>query len=347
MRELLHAGHDHDASDGDDSDSVGLILLKVGSMVLTFSLTIGFAFLPFRLRKMSFNQEKFLSTANCLSGGIFLGFSFVHMLPDAVKEFANQVGSVADLQIAYFICLLGFFSVLLVEKIVYAKVLERDSRLQRVEGNESNKPEEIEQKCEDDCCGETNSNTTVLKEINESSDSPRDPTHGHHTHDHHHGLHSHHVPFKTNSEVTPLILTATLCFHSIFEGLALGLQTSMRNLGIFLVGVALHKCAEAFGMGVSFVKSDTPKRKWIIMLLSFATVIPVGIIIGLLLTELSTVSVYISSVLGAYAAGALMYVGVGVIVEEFSGNDDLWRKFGSTMLGFVGMCCIMSISYFA
>lgn len=73
------------------------------------------------------------------------------------------------------------------------------------------------------------------------------------------GFHTHNVPFKTNSHITPFVIAASLSFHSIFEGLALGLQGTLEGLISLLIGVAIHKCAEAFAMGISFIKSDTPK----------------------------------------------------------------------------------------
>ena len=41
-------------------------------------------------------------------------------------DFASSASNVAGLQLIYIICLLGFFSVLAVEKIIYVKALQRD-----------------------------------------------------------------------------------------------------------------------------------------------------------------------------------------------------------------------------
>jgi len=41
-------------------------------------------------------------------------------------------------------------------------------------------------------------------------------------------------------DVTPLILTVSLGFHSFFEGLALGLVPEMHVLIDLMIGVAIH-----------------------------------------------------------------------------------------------------------
>lgn len=125
----------------------------------------------------------------------------------------------------------------------------------------------------------------------------------------HHGhFHTHDVPFKTNLSTTPYIITISLCFHSIFEGIAIGLQKTTSGLTVLLIGICLHKCAEGFAMGTTFVRSDIVRRKWIPLLLTFSIIVPIGVCVGLGLSKLGETATLISSIMGAFAAGAFLYV---------------------------------------
>ena len=51
--------------------------------------------------------------------------------------------------------------------------------------------------------------------------------------------------------VTPIVLMIALCFHSFFEGIALGL---IKDLNVFInlaIGVVIHHSVAAISLGVS------------------------------------------------------------------------------------------------
>jgi len=297
----------------------------------------------------------------------------LHILPDAVNDFAEFSSDAAALPIVYFICMLGFFSVLAVEKILYTKVLrgdvesgysfQLDAPAPACPAVPQGSMEGCMAACNCDSMAATpaaasegqdiplqlkssSSSNTAAASVQDAAPlkkSPAPNTAASGLHEGH--FHTHDVPFKTNKQTTPYIIAMSLCFHSIFEGLALGLQPTLDSTITIFVGIAIHKCAEAFAMSVAFVKNDTPRKHWLPLLLVFGFVVPVGIAIGLGLTQVGGLQNLFSSVLGAFAAGSFLYVVLlGILVEEFSGFSRLWTKFLLVMAGLVFMAIFESLS---
>lgn len=116
--------------------------------------------------------------------------------------------------------------------------------------------------------------------------------------------------------MTPFVLMIALSVHSIFEGLAVGIQHSMSGLMGMLVAIAVHKGAAASALGISLVKTfpnDFKLCRWLVFTFSLAT--PIGIIIGMCIPENDVLDV----IFNCLAAGSFVYIACSeVIVEEFT-----------------------------
>jgi zinc transporter ZupT len=55
--------------------------------------------------------------------------------------------------------------------------------------------------------------------------------------------------------MTPFILMIGLGIHSIFEGLAVGINDEMNNLYVFSLAIILHKGAAGMSLGISLSKT--------------------------------------------------------------------------------------------
>jgi len=55
--------------------------------------------------------------------------------------------------------------------------------------------------------------------------------------------------------MTPFILMLALSVHSIFEGLALGLQTTESAVMNMVIAILIHKGAAGSSLGISLVKT--------------------------------------------------------------------------------------------
>jgi hypothetical protein len=115
-----------------------------------------------------------------------------------------------------------------------------------------------------------------------------------------------------------VLLIVTLSVHSAIEGLALGLQTSLEDVGITLVSIIAHKGVAAFALGSSFLKSKLPHATVVFLLIAFAAVTPTGIGIGMGLSSETTAHSAASSVIIAVAAGTFFYIAVVLFVDSDS-----------------------------
>ena len=78
-----------------------------------------------------------------------------------------------------------------------------------------------------------------------------------------------------------------LSFHAVFEGLAVGLEDSVEGVWTLFAAVATHKYVIAFCVGIELVSVGTPLAFFLTYIVVFAVMTPVGIGIGLAVTQLA------------------------------------------------------------
>ena len=107
-----------------------------------------------------------------------------------------------------------------------------------------------------------------------------------------HGEESHHshnhitqAVFQ-HSSLRSVMLLLALSFHSVFDGLAIGLQKDSSSLIAILVAVMLHKAVMSFSLGLSIAQSNLSVKSLILSNVLFAVSSPIGIGIGIGLLEL-------------------------------------------------------------
>ena len=107
-----------------------------------------------------------------------------------------------------------------------------------------------------------------------------------HHHHHHHG-HSHvdHSVFE-HSALRSLMLVVALSFHSVFEGIAIGVQGNGHKLLSIFVAVMVHKALMAFSLGLNMAQSGLSKRSFVTSNLVFTLASPLGVAIGIAMSGL-------------------------------------------------------------
>ncbi|XP_075217128.1 zinc transporter ZIP1-like [Lycorma delicatula] len=108
-----------------------------------------------------------------------------------------------------------------------------------------------------------------------------------------------------------LLAVLALSFHAIFEGLAVGLEKSVRNVWYMFAAIATHKFVIAFCVGIGLVSSDTRLPLIVVYVATFAMVTPIGIGIGIALSEediTQSTDSLLPVLLQGMAAGTLLYV---------------------------------------
>ena len=137
--------------------------------------------------------------------------------------------------------------------------------------------------------------------------------------------------FNPTSNITPYILLIALSLHGLFEGIALGVMKTIRDLLFLLVAILAHKWAESFALGISFFKTGTERNIFIKMIVIFSLFSPSGIIIGILF---SSAGYLIEGILLSVSGGTFLYVSASeVIVEEFAITKYKYKKYAFYLLG--------------
>ena len=182
--------------------------------------------------------------------------------------------------------------------------------------------------------------------------------HSHHGggHSHDSGGHSHHggghghshlaeiVDDEQQSALRCVLLLVALSCHSLFEGLALGLQDSVTSLVQLFIGVLVHECLVAFAVGVSLAQRRRRLRCVIIVHLGivFSIMIPLGMAVGMALGELHGLWAEILAItLQAVAAGTFVYViFLEVLPAEINAHDHKIARLLFLFFGFFVILCL-------
>lgn len=205
---------------------------------------------------MSPRYRMALTQANCLSGGVFLATFFVGLMPE-VRRLFEHVLEIYEIKYSFpvteFVIFIGFLLALAVEQ---GALEYKDKTENRLLQNGQNKTEQNIQ-------GDINCEP-VHTEIMSTE-------HGHSHHDMATALVG-----SGGSNMRLGMLLISLGVHSLFEGLALGLQTSSATLFQLAIGVALHELLMAFALGVSVSRIRLPLVTACKLAFLFSAAIPAG-----------------------------------------------------------------------
>jgi len=103
-------------------------------------------------------------------------------------------------------------------------------------------------------------------------------------HDH---SHSHHQVLD-HSSLRSYLLVLALTFHSVFEGLAIGLQEVSGQLVALFIAVMIHKAIMAFSLGLTLAQSPVGSswKPYSISVSIFSLASPIGMALGIALTDM-------------------------------------------------------------
>lgn len=143
----------------------------------------------------------------------------------------------------------------------------------------------------------------------------------HHGHDHAHG------PTLTAEEqksvaaaIRGFLLIAALSFHSIFEGMAIGLQPTLSDVWFLFTAVIVHELAIMFCIGMEMLASKLRVLLYVIYMVELGLITSVGVGVGILVTEYvhdpSATHLLVIAILQGIAAGTLLYVTFLEVLER-------------------------------
>ena len=141
-----------------------------------------------------------------------------------------------------------------------------------------------------------------------------------------------------------IVLLFALSLHSLFEGMAVGLQDSLWPVLYLMVGISVHECVVAFALGISLVRQGVKRSTVVKISLVFSCMISVGIVIGMVVGGIhSFVGGLVSAVLQALTVGTFIYViFVEILPAEVDRNRDRLVK---VLVMFVGFAVISGLTF--
>ncbi len=145
---------------------------------------------------------------------------------------------------------------------------------------------------------------------------------------HSHGDHAHsHGPALSAEEqksvtaaIRGFLLVAALSFHSIFEGMAIGLQPTQSDVWFLFTAVIVHELAIMFCIGMEMLASKLRVLLYVIYMVELGLITSVGVGVGILVTEYvhdpSATHLLVIAILQGIATGTLLYVTFLEVLER-------------------------------
>jgi zinc transporter ZupT len=87
--------------------------------------------------------------------------------------------------------------------------------------------------------------------------------------------------------ITSYLLLLALSIHACFEGIAIGLQESPGEIFYMLLAITFHKWVEALSIGINLYKSNIERKLLLTFIILFASMTPLGMLLGILFSGLS------------------------------------------------------------
>ncbi|XP_066996021.2 zinc transporter ZIP1 [Anabrus simplex] len=181
---------------------------------------------------------------------------------------------------------------------------------------------------------------------------PKPPVpHHHHVH-HHHMHHHHHHTVSGDAEESLMghlrsaLVVLALSFHSVFEGLAIGLQRTERGVWYLFTAVSIHACAILFCVGMELVMSGMKFVNMVIYVVVLSVMSPLGVMFGILATihgpgDDGSQSLVVA-VLQGIAGGTILYITFFEVLDREkkreTGSSSLRLLF--TLVGFALMVAL-------
>ncbi|KAL7855074.1 hypothetical protein SRHO_G00172640 [Serrasalmus rhombeus] len=301
-----------------------IIVAKILCLIGVFALMLGGILIPVRVMQSDFDKaakyRKVVSLSNSFGGGVFLATCFNALLPairDKVDGVLRMLTTTTDYPLAETMMMVGFFLTVFVEQAVLTFRKEKPSFIDletfNAGGSEAGSDSEYD--------------TPFIAPPRSSS--------GNQHHSHHHG-HFNPTELTRAGPLRLASLVLALSAHSVFEGLALGLQEDGAKLGSLFIGVAIHETLAAVALGVSVAKAGLVLRDASKLAITVSLMIPIGIGLGMGIESAQNLAgSIISVVLQGMAAGTFLFITFfEILSRELEDKHDRLLKVLFLVLGY-------------
>lgn len=338
----------------------------VKALVLTalFVMTFLLGVLPIILEKIfrkkadtdshKSRYKSILSFLSCFAAGVFLGTGVLDLLPSVRVDIGTTLNSLeifTSFPVAEFVMMFGLFLILIIEQIVLSAKEKHAEELS--ERTPLLPPDDVIRSYSHSITSET----SVIGRISDEPFTSSFPGAGTRRHcdsceervsvgrsnsviedqeNHHHGEDDI-LPEHEHSSLRSILLLTALSLHSVFEGLAVGLQQKADDvIGIF-VALLIHKSILSFCLGMNLIQSKLSHGGMIRSIVFFSLTAPVGIGLGIAIIDLwdTKSSLLVQGILTGIACGTFLYVTFfEVLPSEFNTHEHRLLKVLFLLLGF-------------
>uniref|UniRef100_UPI0037E94B80 zinc transporter ZIP1-like n=1 Tax=Semicossyphus pulcher TaxID=241346 RepID=UPI0037E94B80 len=302
--------------------------IKLGALVVLLSVTLLFGFAPLCIIRGTGRcsvdpdlRRRMLSLISCFAGGVFLATCLLDLLPDyleSINEAFTNAGITLQFPLPEFIMAMGFFLVLVLEQIILA--------------------------FRDQSSSVTEERRTLLVD---SSVQANGRHHSHHRRGSEESEGGHfHVDFNSQSALRAFVLVFSLSLHSVFEGLAVGLVEEGKEVLEICLALMIHKSIISFSLSFKLTQSRLRRSVVVGCLLLFAIMSPLGIGVGIGLTEtkMSPQHQLARCTLEGLAGGTFIYITfMEILPHELSSARNRIPKVAALLVGFAVVTAVLFI----
>lgn len=309
------SGDSHDdESDSEGLHSRGLIVVKIWCLIIFLVSTFAGGVSPYFYRW----NESFLLLGTQFAGGVFLGTSLMHFLSDSDETFRDL--TTKSYPFAYMLASSGYLLTMLGDCVItyVTSNSKREAKVVELEGGTTPPQEHEHDQARDHCAVAETTNPVLL---------------------------------KTSSVGDTILLILALCFHSVFEGIAVGVAGTKADAWRNLWTISLHKIFAAIAMGIALLRM-LPKRPFVTTAaysLAFAVSSPIGVGIGIAInatTQGSTADWMFAITMGI-ACGVFIYVAINHLISKgfkphkTTRYDTPWFRFVAVLSGVAVIAVVM------
>uniref|UniRef100_A0A0D9YKP6 Zinc transporter n=1 Tax=Oryza glumipatula TaxID=40148 RepID=A0A0D9YKP6_9ORYZ len=296
--------------------SKGLIAVKVWCLVILLVFTFAGGVSPYFYRW----NESFLLLGTQFAAGVFLGTALMHFLADSTSTFKGLTTN--QYPFSFMLTCVGFLLTMLSDLVIAA--VARRSAAAGVSDNQVSEQQQRQQ-----------AEGAVMSRKEEEAAAVAHPA----------------MLVRTSSFEDAVLLIVALCFHSVFEGIAIGVSASKSEAWRNLWTIGLHKIFAAVAMGIALLRM-IPKRPFLMTVvysLAFAVSSPVGVGIGIAIdaTSQGRAADWTYAISMGLATGVFIYVAINHLIAKGyrphhpTAADKPLFKFLAVLLGVAVMAVVM------
>ncbi|KAL3999009.1 ZIP Zinc transporter family protein [Acanthocheilonema viteae] len=330
-------------------DEFTMQIIFAVAMFLTTAIA-GFA--PFKLMTMiasdgvmSRKASVIMSIMSCYAGGIFLATCFLDTLPhlnENFRKFKKTALWETTYPVPEFLVCIGILSVYVLEEI-FAWIFSKTNKSQEsTKGIEMLKlSRSIEMKVDEGTKSLREYRAVETKDIEGNGEIVNSDTEIIHRRSRSNSI-------LASGIIHSITFTIAMSFHSILEGIALGVQDEKFGMITLFISLLLHKGIEAFSVGLQISRTIAQRVKTVITTITiYSLMTPIGSFIGLFLQSININESWrqgIIIVLEGLAIGTFIFVTFLEILFEQRNNSKAIRK--EIIAIALGVLTISGLQYF-